>query len=160
MKAMHYDFENVGGLLQVIAVPPASFVQIRKDYAAGLNYLELRNREDIVSIPVYANDTYSYNEDKEVNDAGDCWNVSVEGVIPKLSSVNHHLMETLERGLWYVLAVDGNGVVHWCGQEDALMLFNTNKTSGRSVSERNSTSFTFTCIQDEPTSYIENMEEI
>ena len=37
---MHYDFENVGGLLQVIAVPPASFVQIRKDYAAGLNYLE------------------------------------------------------------------------------------------------------------------------
>ena len=52
MKAMHYDFENVGGLLQVIAVPPASFVQIRKDYAAGLNYLELRNREDIVSIPV------------------------------------------------------------------------------------------------------------
>ena len=157
---MHYDFENVGGLLQVIAVPPASFVQIRKDYAAGLNYLELRNREDIVSIPVYANDTYSYNEDKEVNDAGDCWNVSVEGVIPKLSSVNHHLMETLERGLWYVLAVDGNGVVHWCGQEDALMLFNTNKTSGRSVSERNGTSFTFTCIQDEPTSYIENMEEI
>ena len=62
--------KNVGGLLQVIAVPPASFVQIRKDYAAGLNYLELRNREDIVSIPVYANDTYSYNEDKEVNDAG------------------------------------------------------------------------------------------
>lgn len=53
MKAMHYDFENVGGLLQVIAVPPASFVQIRKDYAAGLNYLELRNREDIVSIPVH-----------------------------------------------------------------------------------------------------------
>ena len=69
-------------------------------------------------------------------------------------------METLERGLWYVLAVDGNGVVHWCGQEDALMLFATNKTSGRSVSERNGTSFTFTCIQDEPTSYIENMEEI
>ena len=125
MKAMHYDFENVGGLLQVIAVPPASFVQIRKDYASGLNYLELRNREDIVSIPVYANDTYSYNEDKEVNDAGDCWNVSIEGVIPKLSPANHQLMEMLERGLWYVLAVDGNGAVHWCGQEDALMLFAT-----------------------------------
>ena len=29
-----------------------------------------------------------------MNDAGDCWNVSVEGVIPKLSSVNHHLMES------------------------------------------------------------------
>ena len=46
------------------------------------------------------------------------------------------------------------------GRRTQLMLFNTNKTSGRSVSERNGTSFTFTCIQDEPTSYIENMEEI
>lgn len=79
MKAMHYDFENVGGLLQVIAVPPASFVQIRKDYASGLNYLELRNREDIVSIPVYANDTYSYNEDKEVNDAGTAGTFPLKG---------------------------------------------------------------------------------
>jgi hypothetical protein len=95
-----------------------------------------------------------------VNDAGDCWNVSVEGVIPKLSSVNHQLMETLERGLWYVLAVDGNGEVHWCGQEDALMLFATNKTSGRAVSERNGTSFTFTCVQDEPTIYISGLEEL
>lgn len=67
-----------------------------------------------------------------------------------------------DAGAWLVVCT-GSGrqrVVHWCGQEDALMLFNTNKTSGRSVSERNGTSFTFTCIQDEPTSYIENMEEI
>ena len=35
MKAMHYDFENVGGLLQVIAVPPASFVQIRRSELSG-----------------------------------------------------------------------------------------------------------------------------
>lgn len=160
MKVINYDFENIGGLLQVIAVPPTSFLRIRKDYNVGLNYLELRDRENIISIPVYANDTYVYNEDKEVNDAGDCWNVSVEGVIPKLSSVNHQLMETLERGLWYVLAVDGNGQVHWCGQEDALMLFATNKTSGRAVSERNGTSFTFTCIQDEPTIYISGLEEL
>ena len=143
MKVINYDFENVGGLLQIIAVPPTSFLRIRKDYNAGLNYLELRDRENIISIPVYANDTYIYNEDKEVNDAGDCWNVSIEGVIPKLSSVNNQLMETLERGLWYVLAVDGNGQVHWC-----------------SVSERNGTSFTFTCVQDEPTIYISGLEEL
>jgi hypothetical protein len=160
MKVINYDFENIGGLLQVIAVSPTSFLRIRKDYNAGLNYLELRDRENIISIPVYANDTYIYNEDKEVNDAGDCWNVSIEGVIPKLSSVNNQLMETLERGLWYVLAVDGNGQVHWCGQEDALMLFATNKTSGRSVSERNGTSFTFTCVQDEPTIYISGLDEL
>lgn len=58
MKVINYDFENIGGLLQVIAIPPTSFLRIRKDYNTGLNYLELRNREDIISIPVYANDTY------------------------------------------------------------------------------------------------------
>ena len=100
MKVINYDFENIGGLLQVIAVPPSSFLQIRRDYIADLNYLELCNPEEIVSIPVYANDTYIYKEDKEVNDAGDCWNVSVEGIIPKLSSMNHRLIESLERGLW------------------------------------------------------------
>ena len=158
MKVINYDFENIGGLLQVIAVPLSSFLQIRRDYIADLNYLELCNPEEIISIPVYANDTYVYNEDKEVNDAGDCWNVSVEGIIPKLSSMNHRLIESLERGLWYVLAVDGNGQVHWCGQEDALMLFSTNKTTGHSVSQRNGTSFTFTCVQDEPTIYIAELE--
>ena len=65
MKVINYDFENIGGLLQMIAIPPTSFLRIRKDYNTGLNYLELRNREDIISIPVYANDTYIYNEDKE-----------------------------------------------------------------------------------------------
>lgn len=158
MKTINFDFDNIGGLLQVFAVPPTSFLRIRKDYVAELNYLELRNREDIISIPVYANHTYVYNEDKEVNDAGDCWNVEIEGVIPKLASVNHTVLETLERGVWYVLAVDANGEAHWCGQEGALMLFATNKTSGRAVSDRNGTAFSFTCIQDEPTIYIEDVD--
>ena len=44
MKVINYDFENIGGLLQMIAIPPTSFLRIRKDYNTGLNYLELRNR--------------------------------------------------------------------------------------------------------------------
>lgn len=159
MNAINYDYNNIGGLLHVVAVPPASFLRIRKDYAAGLNYLELRNLDDLIAIPVYANDSYIYNEEKSVSDAGDCWNVSVEGVIPKLCAVNHATIEKLERGLWYVLALDGNGQAHWCGQEDALMLFATNKTSGRTTADRNGTEFTFSCIQDEPTLFIENHEE-
>ena len=45
MKVINYDFENIGGLLQVIAVPLSSFLQIRRDYIADLNYLELCNPE-------------------------------------------------------------------------------------------------------------------
>ena len=103
MKVINYDFENIGGLLQVLAVPPSSFLRIRKDYVTNLNYLELRNRDGIISLPIYADDTYSFSEDKENGDAGDAWSVRVEGVIPKLSPVNRELLEVLERGLWYVL---------------------------------------------------------
>lgn len=160
MKVINYDFDNIGGLLQLFAVSPSSFVRIRQEYAEQKNYLELRNRDDIIALPVYANDTYSYSEDKETNDAGDCWNVSIEGVIPKTHSYNHQLLETLERGLWYVLAVDSNGEAHWCGQEDALLIFNTKKSSGKSPADRNGTSFTFSCIQDEPTIFIADLDDL
>lgn len=160
MRTINYDFQNIGGLLRVIAVPPASFVQIRKDPLTGDNHLDLRNQDDIISIPIYANDTYIYTEDKEVNDAGDSWNVAIEGVIPKLEKTNHRIIETLERGLWYVLAVDGNGEVHWCGQEDALMLFDTQKSSGRTDTERNGITFSFSCTQDEPTIFIQDTSVI
>lgn len=160
MKVINYDFDNVGGLLQIFAIPSTSFLCIRKDYVANLNYLELRSQDDLISIPVYANDTYMYSEDKTTTDAGDIWSVSVEGVIPKLYSYNKGLIEILERGLWYVLAVDGNGEVHWCGQEDALMLFNTQKTSGQTAANRNGITFTFSCVQDEPTIFITDLEEL
>lgn len=158
MKAINYDFDNLGGLLKLYAIPPSSFVRVIQEYASQQNRLELRNREDIMEIPVYADSTYSYSEDKEVNDAGDCWNVSIEGVIPKTCSGNHRMLETLERELWYVLAVDGNGEAHWCGQEDALLIFNTHKSSGKSAADRNGTTFTFSCIQDEPTIFIADPE--
>ena len=103
MKIINYDFENIGGLLKVLAVPPSSFLRVRKDYVTGLNYLELRNRDSIISLPIYADDTYSFSEDKENGDAGDAWSVRVEGVIPKLSPVNRELLEVLERGMYWRL---------------------------------------------------------
>lgn len=160
MKTINFDFDNLGGLSQLFAVPPGSFVRIRKDYIQKLNYLELRKRDDIISIPVYADDTYMYNEDKETTDAGDSWSVSVEGVVPKNTSVNTEVIEILERGAWYVLAIDSNGEVHWCGQEETLMIFNSQKTSGQSATARNGIIFTFSCVQDEPTVFITDFEEL
>ena len=137
MKVINYDFENIGGLLQMIAIPPTSFLRIRKDYNTGLNYLELRNREDIISIPVYANDTYIYNEDKEVNDAGDCWNVSIEGVIPKLSSVNHDG----DAGAWFVVCAGGGrqwrSSLVWTRRRTYAVRHEQDKRTRRFRAERN-----------------------
>ena len=75
MKIINYDFENIGGLLKVLAVQTSSFLRVRKDYVTGLNYLELRNRDSIISLPIYVDDTYSFSEDKENGDAGNDWSV-------------------------------------------------------------------------------------
>lgn len=158
MKTILFDCDNLGGLIHLYAVPPTSFLRIRKDYLTNKNYLELKNRDDVIDIPVYPNDTYLYNEEKTTTDAGDCWQVEIEGVIPRLQPQNHDIIELLERGLWYVVAEDANGEVHFCGQEDAWMLFSSSKTSGQTVTNRNGTSFTFSCVQDEPTIFLSDFE--
>lgn len=158
MKTIQFDCDNLGGLIHLYAVPPTSFLRIRKDYLTNKNYLELKNRDDVIDIPVYPNDTYLYNEEKTTTDAGDCWQVEIEGVIPRLQPQNHDIIELLERGLWYVVAEDANGEVHLCGQEDAWMLFSSSKTSGQTVTNRNGTSFTFSCVQDEPTIFLSDFD--
>lgn len=154
MKTIKLDTDNLGGLIHLYAIPPTSFHRIRKDYVKKLNYLELKQRDDVIDIPIFANDTYIYSENKNTGDVGDYWSITIEGVIPRLSPDNQELIEQLERELWYVVALDANGEVHLCGQEDAWMIFTTSKTSGQSAASRNGTTFVFACTQDSPTIFI------
>jgi len=160
MKTINFDFDNLGGLQHVYAIPPTAFLKISKNYVNDQNFLELQQKESIIDLPVYANDTYIYNEEKSTSDAGDCWEVNIEGVIPKLNPDNQSIIEELERGLWYVVAQDANGEFHFCGQEDAWMLFTSNKTSGKSASNLNGLTFSFSCVQDEPTIFLSQFEEM
>lgn len=154
MKTIKLDTDNLGGLLHLYAIPATSFVQILKDYVNNTHRLEITNSDSIIDIPVLSNDTYIYNEENTTSDAGDCWEVSIEGFIPRLSPDNQELIEQLERELWYVVAQDANGELHLCGQEDAWMIFTTSKTSGQSAASRNGTTFVFACTQDSPTIFI------
>ena len=159
MKTINLNPDNLGGLLHLYAIPPTSFLRIRKDYVNNLKYLELKQRNDVIDIPIFANDTYIYTEEKSTGDAGDYWTITIEGVIPRLSQENQPVIEELERGLWYVVTQDSNGEIHFCGQEDALLLFTNSKTSGQSASSRNGTSFSFACIQDAPSIFLTDFEE-
>lgn len=160
MKTIEFDFDNLGGLQHIYAIPPTSFLRIRKDYINHQNFLEIIQKDDVIDLPVYSNDTYMYNEEKSTNDAGDCWEVNIEGVIPKLSPDNQYVIELLERGLWYVVAKDANDEYHFCGQENAWLLFTSSKTTGKSAASLNGLTFRFTCIQDAPTIFISKFEEM
>lgn len=156
MKTFDFTPDNLGGLLQLFAIPPTSFVRIRHDYDDETDHLELTRLEDVIALPVHNNDSYSFNEDKSTSDAGDGWEILIEGVAPHLDKRSAQLMERLERGVWYVLAVDSNGIPHFCGQTDAWMTFDGRKQTGKSPTALNATAFTFRCLQDEPSLMVES----
>ena len=155
MKEITFDFENVGGLAEIYAIPPTSFIRIRTNYLTDKKYLDVKNRDDIIVIPMFADDTYVFNENKDTDDGGDYYDLSVEGVIPKEVFPNKQIINNLERGQWFVLCQDNNNVVHFCGSEDILMRFNTQKTTGTTYIDRNGIAFSFSCKQPESSEIIE-----
>lgn len=155
MKKLIFDFENIGGVSRLFAIPPSSFERIRRDYAKKLNYLECKNMADIIEIPIYADSTFYFNEDQSFEAAGDTYSVEIGGVIPKMMMSNASGIECLERGSWYVLLQDMNGEVRLSGDEQVKMKFLTKKSTGNSAVNRNQIAFTFTCRQENPSVYIE-----
>ncbi len=150
MKKLNFDFENMGGVIVLYAIPFTSFVRVRKDYPTGLNYLEYRKGQDIIEVPAYADDTFKFIENHTSGDAGDEYSVTIEGVIPKIMMGNAYDIETLERGEWIVLSQDRNGVAHLSGDDNVKMKFTTQKTTGSAAAERNQIAFSFSCVQENP----------
>ena len=150
MKTLKFDFDNMGGCCRLFAIPPSSFLRIREDYVQGLHHLECTNYSDIIDIPVNADGTFYFNENHGLEDPGDGYSVEVGGVIPKLMMDNAADIEKLERGEWYVLSQDNNGVVRLAGDEDVKMNLITQKTTGLLAADRNQIAFTFSCLQENP----------
>ena len=149
MKSINFDFDNLGGLSKIYAIPPSSFVRIRTDYDDNTRSLELRRRDGIIEIPLYCDDSFLFSEELLDNDAGDGYSVSIEGVIPKHSLMNSRDIEILERGSWYILSEDSNGTVRLSGDENVLMKFITKKSTGKKPGSRNGISFSVSCVQQD-----------
>ena len=159
MKSINFDFDNLGGLSKIYAIPPSSFVRIRTDYDDNTRSLELRRRDGIIEIPLYCDDSFLFSEELLDNDAGDGYSVSIEGVIPKHSLMNSRDIEILERGSWYILSEDSNGTVRLSGDENVLMKFITKKSTGKKPGSRNGINFLVSCVQQDP-SILLNVEDI
>ena len=144
MKELTFDFDNFGGTLHLYAVPVGSFRRIVKNYVDGTNTAQFRNRQDIISIEMFADDTFAFSETKDVAEGGVFYDVAISGVIPKWSEANDERIEELERGEWIVVTKDNNGTVRLAGSETDLLRFNTVKDTGTTRPERNGIAFTFT----------------
>ena len=88
MKKIEFNFENVGGLAEIYAIPPADLLRLRHDYVGDTYNVELRTRDNIIVIPVFGDRSFVFSEEKGQADGGDYWDVSIEGVIPSVNGLS------------------------------------------------------------------------
>jgi hypothetical protein len=157
MKTIQFDFDNVGGITQVYAIPLASFLRLRKDYINEMQYFEVKQRADIIAIPVYADSSFTFNETQRQEDGGNLWAVEIAGLIPKRYRLNEKSVRTLERGEWLVLFQDNNGDVVLAGTIEVPLRFLSARTTGTET-EVNGNRFTFTGMEAEPSVIVDNKD--
>lgn len=155
MKEINFDYNNIGGLAEIYAFPPADLLRVRHDYRSGKDCVEMKTRDNIVAIPVYPDRSFVFDEQKSTADGGDYWQISIEGIIPKLRHEVAQIIETLERGEWLVLSQDHNGTVHLSGSVEVPLSFACEKTTGDSYTALNGSSFTFSGSQPAPSRVID-----
>lgn len=155
MKTLTFDYDNLQGIASIYAIPVSSYLRITPNYVDETLLLELIRREMIISIPVYAGDSFLFSEAQSLEDGGNIWEVSITGIIPKRCRLNEKQLNTLERGDWLILSQDSNGTVTLSGTTDVPLKFTHSRTTGTS-SDMNGSHFTFSAKESEPSLVISN----
>lgn len=146
MKEIGFDYENMGGVSVLWAVPRAAVRRVRVSGCVDgvLVYrLELLSRRDVVRMPVVADGTFALTEKKGHAKGGDYWDVDVTGVIPKWDGGTGAVVDVLDRGEWLVVVRDNNGVVRLLGSRGVALRFESERSTGVLPSDRNGVTFHF-----------------
>lgn len=158
MVTIDFDFENVGGLNQCYAIPAAAFKGTRVNLINNTHQLKtMLSNTEIIAIPMYADDTFSFTEEDEEEDGNKFWNPVIEGIIPKFG-LNNDTIEKLARGEWIVLHEDNNGVVRLSGTEEIPLRCTTLPATGRAFADRSETVFRFTASEQQPSVIMESLD--
>lgn len=133
------------------AVARAGVLGFTCDWVTGAVHLELGTGAEVIRIPVFADETFSFSEVHGTDENGEWWEPTVTGVIPKRTLGNSRLIERLERGEWLLISEDGNGELRVSGSLSSSMWFSTDGSTGSAFADRNGVTFTATCRQQHPT---------
>jgi hypothetical protein len=158
MQQIEFDFENVGGLRHCYAIPVASFQGTEVDIVTNLHQLrELVSPEDVIAIPMYADDTFSFGEEDDEEDGNKVYDVNIDGIIPK-AGLNPLLIEKLSRGEWIVLSEDNNGIIRLSGTKEIPLRCKTTSATGTTYTDRSETAFRFHAVEMQPSLLMEDID--
>lgn len=156
MRTFNFDYDNLGGISLMYAIPVSMFGSCIQN-PIDLSYqLQLTDVGRIIDIPVYSGDSFIFNESQSVEDGGDIWDIAVSGIIPKRCELTEALMNVLERGDWLVLHRDANGTIVLSGTVDVPLKFTHSRTTG-TTGEMNGSKFTFSAKEPSPSVVISSL---
>lgn len=158
MTEIIFDFENVGGLRECYAIAVSAFRGTRTDLVTNLHQLNnIIRKDDVIAIPMYADDTFSFSEDDDEKDGNKIWIPHIEGIIPK-AGLNQQTMERLSRGEWIVLSEDNNGIVRLSGTAEIPLRCKVGDSTGTAYVERNGSLFVFEAKEMQPSVLMETFD--
>ena len=158
MKAITFDFINLGGVRRMFAIPPSSFKSIFYNRSKNLHFLNVIKRQNIIDI-YFTEDTGEFVEDEKRTPAGPSYDIEISGIIPKSNPLNQKQLIELDQGHWYVLFQDNNEMIRLAGNKDNQLRFERTGKTGQSVSNRNQIEFSFKGLQSKPCYFI-SLDEI
>lgn len=143
MRRITFDYDNVGGLLDVVAYPSSMFSELKKNYATLFSTFQPNDDSGAIAVPMYADGTFQFTEQKETADNGVYYDTEIAGIIPKLEPVNDALIEELDRGEWICLIKDNNDQLRLVGSSETPLRFDSGKDTGVTFTSRNNVKFSF-----------------
>ena len=153
MKAIQFDFFNIGGIRKMYAIPPTSIRRIWQEYNKGLTYLSLLRRQDIIDLYI-VEDSAEFTEDEKLTPAGPQYAIEIPGIIPKNHLPNQKTLIDLDFGRWCVLFQDNNDIVRLAGNEENQLRFERKSKTG-TLQTRNQIEFSFLGMLSEPCYFID-----
>lgn len=160
MKELSSNVINVGGLLRLILLPQEAVKGVDKNYQSMETVLYYQDSDRVVAIDVLNDKSYKYTEEQQDNDAGDCWMIRLNGIIPAMTLDNEQEISLLERQQFYVVVIDQNGIMRLVGDREVLPRFLTTRSTGAAHTDLNGISFKMEHTQVNPSIILSAMQTV
>jgi hypothetical protein len=153
MRAIRFDFYNIGGVAKIYGIPETSFMQVREDATSGSCHLDLEKIENIINIYV-VDDSVMFIEEQGRKAPGIEYEISIIGIIPKSHLPNQQQLLTLENTPLLALFIDNNDNVRLAGTKENPLVFTRKDTTG-TLNSRNQIEFEIKGKQTRPCYFID-----
>lgn len=129
MRTITVAHDNVGGVHRVVLI---NVNNVETIVTHGINADLVVNRiQEMIELPVEANDTFVFDENCLASEAGKCWDVKIQGFVPTSVDENRAIIDELVSNQWLALLTDNNGSYRLAGDQEVPLTFTYNYSTGQ-----------------------------